>query len=71
LEQQPVNRDAASDYLEASDRTGREAGPALIDGSAESTTRRFSPLTCFIVITLLSIALWAAIWVVFRSLLWG
>ena len=66
-----MNRNAVSGYLEAGDRTGRETEPALIDASDELTTRRFSPLTSLIVITLLSIALWTAIWMVLRSLWWG
>jgi hypothetical protein len=64
-----VNRDAVSDYLEAGDRIDRKTGPALIDASDGFMTRRFSPLTCLIIITLLSLALWAAIWFAFRSLL--
>jgi len=71
LREQPVNHNAASDYPGAGDRTRRSGGPPLIDGSAELAARRVSPLISLIVVMSLSLAIWAAIWAMFRSLLWG
>lgn len=66
-----MNCDAASDYPRAGNQTRRDTEPPVIDMSAELVTRRFSPLTSLIVVTLLSLAIWVAIWTMFRSILWG
>jgi hypothetical protein len=39
--------------------------------SAERAPRRLTPLISLIVVMSLSLAIWAAIWAMFRSLLWG
>ncbi|HUC69937.1 MAG TPA: hypothetical protein VMS01_01975 [Stellaceae bacterium] len=65
-----MNRYAASHYRGAGERARRGTAPP-IDVSAELVTPRLSPLTSLIAVTVLSLAIWAGIWAVLRSLLWG
>jgi hypothetical protein len=66
-----MDRDAVCDYSEAADRTCRTPGLPMIDAGAEPATRRLSRLASLIAVTSLSLAIWAAIWVVLSSLLRG
>lgn len=63
-----MNREAASDYPRASE-LARRGVPTLAEVSGEMATRRLSPLSSFVVVTMLSLAIWAGIWVALSSLL--
>jgi len=57
----------------ASERPSGSAGvaPLSVEGSRPEPVRRFSPLASLIVLTLLSLGTWAAIWAAVASLLPG
>lgn len=64
-----MNREAASDYPRAGN-LARRGVPTLIEVSGELAARRLSPLGSFLVVTMLSLAIWAGIWAALSSLLW-
>jgi len=47
------------------------AGALPVDAPAELATGRYGPLASLIVVSLLSLGIWAAIWALLGSLLWG
>jgi hypothetical protein len=69
--EQPVDYDAACDYLAVGDRPLLGANLSPSDASAEPATSRLSPRTSLIVVSGLSLAIWAAIWAALASLLSG
>jgi hypothetical protein len=71
MEGSPVNSNAASDYSKTGDRGRQFAGALPVDAPAELATGRYGPLASLIVVSLLSLGIWAAIWALLGSLLWG
>jgi hypothetical protein len=66
-----VNSNAAPDYLKIDDRTRRPAAALLADAPTDLATRRLSPLASLIVLSLMSLGIWMAIWALLGSLLRG
>ncbi|HXC89238.1 MAG TPA: hypothetical protein VNV18_03650 [Stellaceae bacterium] len=66
-----MKRAAAYDRRGAEDRPRSGVGPVIVAAAARAEASRLSPLASSIVVTLLSLAIWAALWAVVSSLLRG
>ena len=63
--------DAASECLAPAENSGQWPSPPITENIADEADSRVSPLTSLIVLVLLSLAIWAAIWAAFASLAQG
>jgi hypothetical protein len=66
-----VNGNTASDYSQSDDRSRQLAAAPSADALADLATPRLSPLASLIVLSLLSLGIWMAIWALLGSLLSG
>jgi hypothetical protein len=65
--EKPLNSNPASERPAG----GAGVAPLSAEGSRPEAVRRFSPLASLIVLTLLSLGTWAAIWAAIASLVPG
>jgi hypothetical protein len=63
-----VNSSAASEYLAPTGEAGQWPSSPIAENIADEADSRVSPLTSLIVLVLLSLGTWAAIWAAFASL---
>ena len=63
-----MNSSAASESLARAEDAARWPSPPIAETIADEADLRLSPLTSLIVLVLLSLGTWAAIWAVFASL---